>query len=155
VRVRRLEPADLGALAAIRSEPGVRRWWGEPQPDDFEAPEHGDLLAIEVDGSLAGAIQYEEVTDPMYRSAGIDLFLGAHWEGRGLAREAVGLVVRHLFEARGHHRITIDPAAANERAIRCYEAVGFVRVGIMRQYERAADGTWRDGLLMELLAKTF
>jgi len=75
--------------------------------------------------------------------------------GTGLAREAVGLVVRHLFEARGHHRITIDPAAANERAIRCYEAVGFVRVGIMRQYERAADGTWRDGLLMELLAKTF
>ena len=59
--------------------------------------------------------------------------------------------MRHLFDERGHHRITIDPAAANTRAIRCYEAVGFERVGVMRQYERGDDGTWRDGLLLELL----
>ena len=152
VRLRRPDGAELPALAAIRAEPGVGRWWGEPQAGDLEPPADGDLLAIEVDGSVAGAIQYEEVTDPMYRSAGIDLFLGAEWEGRGLGREAVGLLARHLIDARGHHRLTIDPAAANERAIRCYEAVGFERVGLMRQYERAADGTWRDGLLMELLA---
>jgi aminoglycoside 6'-N-acetyltransferase len=62
------------------------------------------------------------------------------------------VLVRHLIESRGHHRLTIDPAAANERAIRCYAAVGFERVGVMRQYERAADGSWHDGLLMELLA---
>jgi aminoglycoside 6'-N-acetyltransferase len=37
-------------------------------------------------------------------------------------------------------------------AIRCYSAVGFRPVGVMRQYERAPDGRWRDGLLMELLA---
>jgi aminoglycoside 6'-N-acetyltransferase len=152
VRLRALESADLPALAAIRAEPGVRRWWGEPQPDDFEAGEDGDLLAIEVAGAVAGLIQYAEVTDPQYRSAGIDLFLGSEWEGRGFGREAVGLLVGYLIESRGHHRLTIDPAAANERAIRCYEAVGFTRVGVLRQYERAADGTWRDGLLMELLA---
>jgi len=152
VRLRRPDSADLPALAAIRAEPGVCRWWGESQPGDLEPPADGDLLAIEVDGSVAGAIQYEEVTDPMYHSAGIDLFLGAEWQGRGLGREAVGLLARHLIDARGHHRLTIDPAADNERAIRCYTAVGFERVGLMRQYERAADGTWRDGLLMELLA---
>ena len=152
LRLRRLEPADLPALEAIRAEPGVRRWWGESQPGDFEPPADGDLLVIEVDGSVAGAIQYEEVGDPRYRSAGLDIFLGAAWEGRGLGREAVVLLVGHLIESRGHHRLTIDPAAANERAIRCYEAVGFARVGVMRQYERADDGTWHDGLLMELLA---
>ena len=57
----------------------------------------------------------------------------------------------HLFEERGHHRLTIDPAAANERAIRAYERVGFRRVGIMRAYERGPDGVWHDGLLMDLL----
>jgi aminoglycoside 6'-N-acetyltransferase len=152
VRLRPVVPADVPALATIRGEPGVRRWWGESQPADFEAPENGAQLAIEVGGAVAGLIQFEEVADPQYRSAGIDLFLGSAWEGRGLGREAVGLLVGHLIEQRGHHRLTIDPAAANERAIRCYEAVGFARVGVLRQYERSEDGTWRDGLLMELLA---
>jgi aminoglycoside 6'-N-acetyltransferase len=152
LRLRPLQSTDLPALAAIRAEPGVREWWGELQPGDFAPPADGDVLVIEVDGSVAGAIQYEEVSDPQYRSAAIDVFLGAAWEGRALGREAVVLLVGHLIESRGHHRLTIDPAAANERAIRCYEAVGFTRVGIMRRYERAPDGTWRDGLLMELLA---
>ena len=152
VRLRPLKPADLEALTALRAEPGVRRWWGALRPGDLEPPSDGDLLAIDVHGAVAGAISYEEVTDPQYHSAGIDIFLGAAWQGRGLGREAVALLVRHLIDDRGHHRLTIDPAAANERAIRCYEAVGFVRVGVMHQYERADDGSWRDGLLMELLA---
>jgi aminoglycoside 6'-N-acetyltransferase len=153
LRLRPVEPGDAAGLAAIRAEPGVRRWWGEPEPGDPAPPgDDGELFAIEVDGAVAGAIQYEEVSDPMYRSAGIDLFLGSAWQGRGLGREAVGVLVRHLFEQRGHHRLTIDPAAANERAIRCYEAVGFGRVGVLRQYERADDGTWHDGLLLDLLA---
>ncbi|GAA4530723.1 GNAT family N-acetyltransferase [Amycolatopsis samaneae] len=31
-------------------------------------------------------------------------------------------------------------------------ALGFRPVGVLRQYERGADGTWHDGLLMDLLA---
>ena len=46
----------------------------------------------------------------------------------------------------------IDPAAHNERAIRCYEKVGFKRVGVMREYWRDPEGVWRDGLLLDLLA---
>jgi aminoglycoside 6'-N-acetyltransferase len=61
--------------------------------------------------------------------------------------------VHHLIEARGHHRITIDPAVDNVGAIRCYEKVGFRRVGVMRRYARDVDGAgWHDGLLMELLS---
>jgi aminoglycoside 6'-N-acetyltransferase len=107
---------------------------------------------IDVGGTVAGAIQYDEVADPKYRSAGIDVFLGTAWHGRGLGREAIGVLARYLVEVRGHHRLTIDPTVGNERAIRCYEGAGFTRVGVMRQYERDNDGVWRDGLLMEMLA---
>jgi len=31
--------------------------------------------------------------------------------------------------------------------------VGFRPVGVMRRYERGADGTFHDGLLMDLLAE--
>jgi aminoglycoside 6'-N-acetyltransferase len=47
----------------------------------------------------------------------------------------------------------IDPAASNERAIKAYERVGFKPVGVMRSYERGPDGTFHDGLLMDLLAE--
>ncbi|MBA3875898.1 MAG: GNAT family N-acetyltransferase [Anaerolinea sp.] len=146
---------DRAALAAILAEPDVARWWIHGDLESTVAglyDEPGSVpLTIEVDGEVAGYIQFSEDIDPDYRHATLDLFLSTAWQGRGLGPEAIRLVARHLFEERGHHRITIDPAAANERAIRAYEKLGFRRVGIMRAYERGADGTWRDGLLMDLL----
>jgi aminoglycoside 6'-N-acetyltransferase len=58
-----------------------------------------------------------------------------------------------LIEERGHHRITIDPAADNEAAIRCYQKAGFTVVGTLRRASReTSSGSWRDELLMELVA---
>ena len=110
-------------------------------------------LTIEVDGRVAGLIQFYEEPMPRYRHASIDLFLDPRLHGRGLGTEAVRRIVRHLIEDRGHHRITIDPSASNAAAIRAYEKAGFRRVGVMRRYEREiGGGGWRDGVLMELLA---
>ena len=63
------------------------------------------------------------------------------------------MLARYLIDERGHHRLVIDPAVENERAIHAYEKVGFKRVGVLRRYEKDADGEWRDGLLMDLLAE--
>ena len=87
----------------------------------------------------------------MYRHAGIDIYLDGRFQGHGAGTEAVRLLAEFLFERRGHHRITIDPATANVRAIRSYAKVGFRPVGVMRQYERGGDGQFHDGLLMDLL----
>jgi aminoglycoside 6'-N-acetyltransferase len=89
--------------------------------------------------------------DPRYRHAAIDIFLGGRFQDHGLGTEALRLLAGHLFDERGHHRLTIDPAAANERAIRAYEKVGFRPVGVMRRYERGPDGRFHDGLLMDVL----
>lgn len=147
---------DRPILAAMLADPGVARWWVHGPIEDaaaklFDVDDDTVVLAIEVEGEVAGMLQFSEKREPDYRHAGIDLFLGDRWQGRGLGSEAIRLAARHLFQDRGHHRITIDPAASNERAIRAYAAVGFRPVGLMRQYERAADGTWHDGLLMDLL----
>ncbi len=156
VRLRPGQADDAPRLRAILAEPSVSRWWGEPDPvtvieDDLRGDGSSVLLVVEIDGQVAGGIQYHEENDPMYRHAGIDIYLGGRFQGRGAGREAVGLLAKYLFEQRGHHRITIDPAAANEQAIRSYAKVGFRPVGVMRQYERGADGHFHDGLLMDLL----
>lgn len=155
VTLRPLEPADAPRLGAIAAEPEVARWWlGLSEQDILEKAgpaEDALVFAIELDGELIGLVQAGEELDPDYRHANIDLFLGAAWHGQGLGSDAVRTLARWLFEERDHHRITIDPAVANERAIRSYERVGFKRVGVMRQYERGAGGEWHDGLLLDLL----
>lgn len=149
--------ADVAALREVLGDPSVTRWWGTPAPaEEIAADLRGDddtvMLVIEVDGQLAGGIQYVEESDPMYRHAGIDIFLTGRSQSRGVGTEAMRLLVRHLIDVRGHHRLTIDPAVDNARAVRCYEKVGFRPVGVMRRYERGPDGTYHDGLLMDLLA---
>ena len=110
-------------------------------------------FAIVVDGEVAGLVQCYEEEDPDYRRAGIDLFLGVPWHGRGLGVDVVRTMALRLVRDRGHRRLVIDPAAANERAIRCYSKAGFRPVGVMREHWRDGEGVWRDGLLMDLLAR--
>ena len=98
---------------------------------------------------------FSEELDPDYRHASLDIALATRAHSQGLGSEALRVAARHLFDERAHHRITIDPAADNAKAIRAYERVGFRPVGLLRSYERGADGTWHDGLLMDLLAADF
>jgi aminoglycoside 6'-N-acetyltransferase len=151
--LRALAKGDEAELLRIHRKPEVVRWWDEPEEAfPWDEPQ-STRLTIEVDGAVAGLIQYWEEMEPKYRHAGIDLFLDPSLHGRGYGTEAVGHVVRLLIEERGHHRITIDPATNNAAAIRAYEKVGFRRVGIMREHERDVGGEgWHDSLLMELLA---
>jgi aminoglycoside 6'-N-acetyltransferase len=157
VRLRPATAADRERLRAILAEPAVSRWWGvvsspDQAVDDWLAADDDTVvLAIEVDGEVVGSIQFAEEADPDYRHAGIDVFLATAHQRRGLGSDAIRTVARYLFDVRGHHRLTIDPSAANERAIRAYESVGFRRVGVMRAYERGPDGTFHDGMLLDLL----
>jgi aminoglycoside 6'-N-acetyltransferase len=153
VTLRGLAKGDEGELLRIHTTPEVMRWWDAPAAGfPWDEPE-STRFAIELDGVLAGMIQYWEELEPKYRHAGIDLFVDPALHGRGVGTEAIRLVVRVLLDDRGHHRITIDPAVANVAAVRTYEKVGFRPVGIMRRAERDADGRgWHDSLLMELLA---
>lgn len=150
--LRPLAEGDEAELLRIHCSPQVMRWWDAPDERfPWDEPE-STRFTIEVDGAVAGLIQYWEEREPKYRHAGIDLFVDPALHGRGIGSEAVRRVVRLLFDERGHHRITIDPASENAAAIRAYEKVGFRRVGVMRQAERDADGGgWHDALMMELL----
>jgi aminoglycoside 6'-N-acetyltransferase len=150
-----LEPLDVAHVRPLRElhrQPGVIRWWG-PMEDDFPFDEAESIrFAVVADGDVVGLIQYGEEKCPDYRHAWIDIFIGDEHAGRGIGTEAVRRVARMLIEERGHHRITIDPAADNEAAIRSYEKAGFRRVGVQtRAYLKTATGEWRDELLMELL----
>ncbi|BCJ54965.1 GNAT family N-acetyltransferase [Actinoplanes sp. NBRC 14428] len=154
-----LRPAtedDVAALVAVREKPEVRARWGggDLAAETRESLVDPDLryYAVLLADRVVGAIQWSAEQDPDYRHASIDIFLDPSVHGRGAGTDAVRTLAAHLIDDEGFHRLVIDPAADNTAAIRCYAKAGFRPVGIMRQYERGPDGTWHDGLLMDLLA---
>jgi aminoglycoside 6'-N-acetyltransferase len=140
--------ADVPALAAIVN---ASEWWGSPGERD-DILQDGTAFAVEVDGEIGGWLGFSEENDPEYRFASLDIILAPEYQDRGLGPEALRVAIDWLV-SRGHHRLTIDPAAHNHRAIAAYRKVGFKPVGTLRKYERGLDGTWHDGLLMDLLAE--
>jgi RimJ/RimL family protein N-acetyltransferase len=153
-----LEPVGsehVRRLKEILQTPEVRSRWGDEaaSPDwPFDDPS-AVRFAIVAGGAICGLVQYFEEPDPLYRHASIDIFVDPSQQRRGFASDALAALTSHLIDDRGHHRITIDPAADNAAAIRCYEKVGFRPVGVMHRYERLGpDEPWHDNLLMEMIA---
>jgi aminoglycoside 6'-N-acetyltransferase len=157
VTLRPVVADDVPSLAEMLAEPAVARWWpaydAERVTAELVADEAGERhYVIELADRAIGFIQSYEEEDPDFRHASIDLFLGSRDHRQGLGTDAIRVLAAHLIDQRGHHRLTIDPAADNEASISAYRKVGFRPVGVMRQYQRMADGRWVDGLLMEMLA---
>ena len=157
VVLRPITTDDIEALGEMFAEPAVTPWWprydGERiQREYLDDPDEGmSAYVIDVEGEVAGLIECFEETDPDYRSASIDVAVVTKWHGKGVGLDALRTLARDLFERRGHHHLTIDPAVENTRAIRAYEKVGFKPVGVLRKNERGADGTFHDALLMDML----
>jgi len=148
------EADELSRLAAeLAADPEANPWWGMDArtiTEWFDDPDY-HVLVVETQGRAAGVIAFEEQLDPSYHAAGIDIGLIAGNVGRGVGTDALKTLAGWLLGERGHHRLTIDPAADNDRAIHVYGKIGFKPIGIARNYELGADGTWHDNLLMDML----
>jgi aminoglycoside 6'-N-acetyltransferase len=144
IELRTFRAGDDEGLQRILAEPEVKRWW--PVPDYVR--DAGWIVLV--DSRTAGWVEFHEESNPWYPSVAFDIAITSSLHGRGYGRRILRLVIDR-FAAAGHHRFTLDPNVENARAIRCYESLGFRRVGVMRCYERSAAGGWNDGLLMELI----
>jgi aminoglycoside 6'-N-acetyltransferase len=153
VRLVPVSPEHHEALFALRARPEVARWWYEPDADFPSGDPDGVDYAIVIRDEVAGYLQWSAEEDPHFRHAGYDLFLGPDHVGQGLGTEAGRLICAHLVDDHGFHRIVIDPEVENAPAIASYTKVGFKPVGVMRRYSVDDDGTYHDGLLMDLLAE--
>jgi aminoglycoside 6'-N-acetyltransferase len=153
VTLRPMREGDVDDLRRLHGAPEVTRWWG-PIEDDFPLDDDPEAtrFCIVLDGETVGMIQYGEEPEEDFRHAWIDIFVAPERHGRGIGTDAIRTLVEHLLTDRGHHRVTIDPAADNAAAVRCYEKAGFRRVGVMESSWRDAHtGEWIDSILMELV----
>jgi len=151
-----LSEDEIPAVAAsIAGDPTAAPWWGADAAEvesDLRFADY-ERWAIEYDDERVGVLVFEDSRDKSYPFVSYDISLWGSGLGQGLGAEALRVASRWLARTRGHHHFLIDPAVENERAIRAYKQAGFREVGTLRRYERRDDGTFRDGLLMDLLAE--
>ena len=164
VRLRRAHADDLPVLLDLLAEGSVARWQQDgsrtelvdlltaPSGEDANSGETTVFVA-ELDDEVVGLLDATEQRHPDHPHANLAVCLRTSAQGRGLGTDAVRTLARWLIDRRGHHRLTVAPAADDPAAIACYRTAGFRPVGVLRGYGRRGDGGWHDGLLMEALAE--
>jgi RimJ/RimL family protein N-acetyltransferase len=117
-------------------------------------PKRPDDVVFEIasleSGASIGACGLHRISGSN-RSAELGITIGEKslW-GRGLGREVLGLLCRYGFDVLNLNRIGLSVYAYNERAIRCYERVGFKLEG-RRRSARFWNGKYWDILEMGIL----
>ena len=76
-----------------------------------------------------------------------------YW-GRGYGPEATRLLLDYGFNLLNLNSVMLGTFAFNQRAIHCYERVGFKAIGRRRQ-ARIIGGAKHDAILMDILAEEF
>ena len=160
VILRPMTHADAPHLVRWANDPDFAwyQWGRRPGrfPEDAAARKWIDVIVehrgvtfvIEHEGRPIGHANYRDL-QPKGKSAEVGIGIGepALW-GKGLGREALGLLVKHLVGDLGLHRITLTVLAFNDRAIASYQAAGFEVEGIDRDGVMTDKGTWENDVRM-------
>lgn len=153
LRLRCARPDDLEALHAVLSDSRATRWWSTPPHETLEqtriwldamianGPDQPDFV-FELDGRVVGKAGF-------YEMPGIGYILHPDVWGRGLAGEAVGAAIDHVFQTRELDRVTADVDPDNAASIRLLERLGFVATGSAERSWNIG-GEWKDSLYYAL-----
>jgi RimJ/RimL family protein N-acetyltransferase len=143
VTLRPFAPEDAPAFAGYRSDPDIARYqsWDTPYHlgvaeafiagmEGLDGPVPGDWIqiAVEYEGALVGDVAVG--LDAAGQLATIGYTLAPAYQGRGLAREAVGAVVDELFNTLHVQRAEISLDPRNIASARLAEALGFEHEGV-------------------------
>lgn len=108
------------------------------------------VVEIRTTGQPVGTAFLRDI-NKWHNRAEFGIFIGedAH-RGRGIGQEATALVLKYGFEELELHRVFLRVLPQNERAICCYEKVGFVREGYLVG-DVFVDGKYCDIVLMGII----
>jgi len=160
-RLRAIERSDIPTFLRWFNDPEVRQYlsmylplseaqeerWFERQLED----DSSHVFAIETaDGVHIGNVGLHDI-DWKNRRALCGIVIGEkeYWN-RGYGADALRTLLRFAFEELNLHRVFLHVFDFNERAIRCYEKVGFRHEGRLRQ-ARFTEGRYVDELVMAVL----
>ncbi|MBI4976296.1 MAG: GNAT family N-acetyltransferase [Spirochaetes bacterium] len=148
IELRPYAESDLPMLEAWGGMAHCRAHMSRYLPRKFKTnTDEWRLYIITADGTAAGAVWIELHYDTVHYDLGI-MIGDERMLGKGIGRSAVMQAVCAARKVFNYDAVYLNVRRDNERAIRCYTAVGFVIVdAFTRRYD---DGTEVQGYRMEL-----
>jgi ribosomal-protein-alanine N-acetyltransferase len=137
--------ADLEAVCAV--EVGAYAWpWSRGNFVDTLAAGHWAQVLAGDDGAVRGYVVAMAGVGEMHL---LNVTVAPTLQGRGLGRRLLSAL--HA-EARARHaaEVWLEVRASNRRAQQLYEQLGYVQVGVRRQYYPGPPGRREDAVLMSL-----
>jgi RimJ/RimL family protein N-acetyltransferase len=166
LELRGLTRQDAPAILAVFGDAEVTKYWSSPPLQDLAAAtklidEIGALFTArrlyqwgicsrETDEVLGTCTLFH--VDHAHRRAELGFALRRDRWGRGLALEALGVLIGFSFGALDLHRLEADVDPENERSLRLLERQGFRREGHLRERWHHL-GQARDGVFLGLLRR--
>ena len=163
-RLRALEPTDIDRVLGWENDPEHWSVTGTSAPYSRAALDalcrgHQDLYTagqlrwiIEDNGEVVGAVDLHDFHARDQR-AGIGILVSPNARGRGIARRALDIALRHAELALLLHSVHAEVHADHEGSLALFDGAGFDRVGRYADWTRTPDG-WKDLILFQRLLST-
>ena len=151
---KKITEEDLPLLLTWFDELHVQRWWPTPDKDELLEKFLQRIRSKDTFGYIVflnnvpiGYIQYYYIDRKNEKSGswlpelpettiGTDQFIGdSHYIGKGYGTLFIKQFINELQKVESHiTTIIVDPEPDNVVAVRCYEKVGFAKIGIFDVY---------------------
>ncbi len=100
-------------------------------------------FAVTYEGRLVGQVNVSGVVRGASDSGSVGYWVDRRVAGRGVTPTAVALVVDHVFDVAGLHRVEANVRPENTASLRVMAKLGFRREGLHERF-LYIDGAWRD-----------
>lgn len=112
-----------------------------------------DIVELHTDALIGRCMLFN--VDQVNRHATLGIVIGEkdHWN-QGYGQDAIRLLLDYAFNLLNLNSVMLGTFAFNQRAISCYEKVGFKEIGRRRQARIIGDKKF-DAVLMDILAEEF
>lgn len=119
---------------------------------------HSDIYNFAIEdqktGKYIGGCSINEV-DWKNSKVVVGIFIGdTDYRSKGYGTDAMNTLVKFIFEQMNINKVKLGVYSFNQRAIRCYEKVGFKKEGILKE-ELFRNGQYHDIIEMSIFKKDY
>jgi diamine N-acetyltransferase len=169
IRLRAIEPADLDIIYEWENDPAnwlisntitpfskhvLTRYIEHAHKDIHEARQLRLMIDLVDDSAVPketiGTVDLFDF-DPVHERAGLGILI-ANQENRmkGFAYESLSILIQYSFETLHLHQLYCNISNDNQASLNLFKKIGFVEIGIKRDWLREGSG-WLDVHLLQLV----